>query len=90
MSDVMNAGEPHDAGSFAVPAQIAATTPSLRVAIVRGASDQYRYADSALVAAAPQRVQRFAVPFAGHSLKKLTLAGPVIMRAMEFLVGGER
>lgn len=90
MSDLLNQGEPHDAGSFDVPTQIAATAPSLRVAIIRGGSDKYGYADSALVAAAPQRVRRFGVPFAGHSMKKLTLAGPVIMRAMQFLVGGGR
>ena len=88
MSDLLNQGEPHDAGSFDVATQIAGTAPSLRVAIVRGDGDKYGYADSALVAAAPQRVRRFGVPFAGHSLKRLTVAGPVVSRAMDYLLGG--
>jgi hypothetical protein len=89
LSDITNSGEPHDAGSFSVPAAIAATPPALRVAVVRGESDKYGYADSALVAVDPSRVRRFGVPFAGHSLKKLTLAGPVVMRAMDYLVSGK-
>ncbi|HWJ22147.1 MAG TPA: hypothetical protein VNS52_07325 [Gemmatimonadaceae bacterium] len=86
MSDILNRGEPHEAGSFDVPAQIAASAPLLRVAIIRGGSDKYGYADSALIAAAPDRVRRFGVPFAGHSMKRLTLAGPVILRAMGYLL----
>lgn len=86
MSDLLNQGEPHDPGSFDVPTQIAATSPPVRFAIVRGGSDKYGYADSALIAAAPDRVRRFGVPFAGHSMKKLTLAGPIIVRAMSYLL----
>lgn len=86
LSDLMNAGEPREAGSFSVPDQLTALPPAVRVAIVRGQRDEYRYADSALVAAGGARVERFAVPFAGHSLKKLLFAGPAVDHAMDYLV----
>jgi hypothetical protein len=52
---------------------------------VRGQQDDYRYADSAIVAAGGPRGRRYFVPFAGHSLKKLILMGPQVDRAMRFL-----
>jgi dienelactone hydrolase len=86
LSDVLDGGEPREAGSFSVAEQIAALPAPVRVALVRGQSDRYRYADSALVAAGGARIERFGVPFAGHSLKKLFLAGPAVERAMDFLL----
>ena len=85
ISDVMNAGEPKGPDSFAVADQVAALPPGIRVAIVRGQRDDYKYADSALVAAGRGRAKRYWVPFAGHSLKKLALSGPIVDFAMRYV-----
>ena len=87
LADLLNRAEPREPGSFSVAEQIAALPPAVRVAVVRGQHDDYRFADSALVAAGGGRIERFGVPFAGHSLKKLVLAAPVVSRAMDYLLG---
>jgi pimeloyl-ACP methyl ester carboxylesterase len=89
LSDMMNS-EPKGPDSFSVAEQIAALAPAVRVAIIRGQHDSFGAVDSALLAAGGDRVQRFGVPFAGHSMKKLLLAGPVVSRAMAFLVPDAR
>lgn len=86
LSDMANSGEPTEPGSYAVPDAVAATPPSIRIALVRGGHDKYRYADSALLAAGASRARRFVIPLAGHSLKRLTLAAPVIEDAIDFLL----
>lgn len=62
--------------------------PGIRIAIVRGASDKFRKHDSAFVAAGGARLHRYRVPFAGHSLQSLILAGPIVEHAVEFLLAG--
>ncbi|MFL5578006.1 MAG: alpha/beta hydrolase [Gemmatimonadaceae bacterium] len=86
LSDLANRGDPREEGSFSVPDLVGALPRGVRVALVRGQHDAYRYADSALVAAGGARLERFPVALAGHSLKKLVLAGPAVERAMTYLV----
>ena len=60
--------------------------PTVRIALVRGASDNFRRHDAAFVAAGGPRLRYFPIPFASHSLKKLLIAGPIIEHAVEFLI----
>jgi alpha-beta hydrolase superfamily lysophospholipase len=86
LADLANAGDPTDAGSFDVPAQVAALPPSMRVALVRGQHDQYRYADSAFAADGGDRYRHLLVPLAGHSMKSLFVAGPVIETGLAWVL----
>lgn len=90
LSDIMNTEEPRGPGSFTVAAQVAALAPGVRVAVVRGDHDKLAFADSALLAAGAGRAERFGVPFAGHSLKQLLIAGPVVSRALDYLLASRR
>jgi pimeloyl-ACP methyl ester carboxylesterase len=85
-SDLLNGPEPKGPDSFSVPAAVAAIDPNVRIAIVRGSHDKYRYADSALTAAGGDRIRVFVVPFASHSLKRLIVAKPIVRHAMEWLL----
>lgn len=85
-SDVLNGDEPSDAGSFVVADVIARLPDGARIALVRGENDRYRFADSALVAAGGVHIQRYLVRFAGHSLKRIIVARPVVRRALDWLV----
>jgi pimeloyl-ACP methyl ester carboxylesterase len=60
--------------------------PDVRIALVRSAHDPFRKHDSAFVAAGGARLRRYEVPFAGHSMRSLLVAGPLIARAVHFLV----
>jgi len=59
---------------------------AVRVAIVRGDHDKYRYADSALIAAGGDRIHTYIVPFASHSLKRIIVARPVMRQALDWLL----
>ena len=85
-SDLLNGPEPQGEGSFSVPSVVKAMDPGIRIAIVRGSHDKYRYADSALTAAGGARIHVFVVPFAGHSLKRILVAKPIVRHAMEWLL----
>lgn len=85
--DLLNR-EPSGEGSWSNADVIRRLPPSVRIAIVRGRSDRFAKHDSAFLAAGGPRAQRWLVPFAGHSLKKLTIAGPMIEQAMAYLVAG--
>jgi len=87
LSDVMNGPEPTGPGSFSVADAIAAVPPDERIAIVRGTRDAYARTDLGLLAAGGQRIERFTVPFAGHSLKGVALSGYETHRALEWLLG---
>lgn len=87
ISDVMNAGEPRGEDSFAVADEAVALPAGVRLAIVRGQHDEYRYADSALVASGRGRAKRYWVPFAGHSLKSIVFSGPVVDLAIRYAAG---
>lgn len=76
--------EPHERGSFAVDSQVAALVPGVRVALVRGDLDKFRYADSGIVAAG---ARLFRVPGQRHSLKGITAAGPVVRAALRYATG---
>jgi dienelactone hydrolase len=80
--------EAHGVGSWSTIAATREIDPRVRIAIVRGANDQFAVHDSAFMAAGGARLRRYAVPFAGHSLKKLLIAGPIIEHALGYLVGG--
>ena len=87
ISDIMNGPEPTGPESFSVPATIAAVPPDERVAIIRGQRDDYAKFDPALLAAGGNRIQRYAVPFSGHSLKGLALASFEVRRALDWILG---
>ena len=82
MTDIANRSAPSEPGSFAVAEQIAALPPSVRVAIVRGTDDRFRTADDTLRAAGGTRVDKWAVPWGGHSMSNILLAGPFVERAL--------
>ena len=71
--------EPHERGSFAVDSEVGLLAPRIRVALVRGELDGFRYADSGLVAAG---ARLFPVARQHHSLKGITAAAPVVRAAL--------
>ncbi|HEY0780237.1 MAG TPA: thioesterase domain-containing protein [Gemmatirosa sp.] len=73
--------EPHERGSFAVDSEVGLLSPRIRVALVRGELDGFRYADSGLVAAG---ARLFLVPKQHHSLKGITAAAPVVRAALQY------
>jgi pimeloyl-ACP methyl ester carboxylesterase len=78
--------EAHGVGAWSTIAAAREIDPHVRIAVVRGAHDQFAVHDSAFRAAAGARLRRFSVPLAGHSLKKLLIAGPIIEHAVGFLL----
>ncbi len=78
-------GEPTEPGSFAVADMVRDVPRGVRVAIVRGASDPLRGADSLLVPARPG-LHRVIVPLAGHSMRRLLIAGPLIAGAIDWSI----
>lgn len=74
--------------AFSTIAMAGSLSPAIRVAIVRGDHDPFIAHDSAFVAAGGARLRVYHVPFAGHSLRQLTLAAPIISRALSFILGG--
>ena len=93
LSDLMNGPEPTGPESFVVAGAIAEVPHDERIAIIRGTRDGYITADSALLAAGCDRIRRFPVPLAGHSLKRLATASFETKRALDWLLesrGGVR
>ena len=90
LSDLANGAEPDDAESFAVADAVRALPSGARAAIIRGKNDKYRFADSALVAAGGPRASRYVVPFAGHSLKRMIIAMPIVRRALDWILEPRR
>lgn len=82
LADITNAGLPNEPGSFAVSGEIAAIAPDVRVAIVRGTDDRFREADPALLKAGGARIDKWSVPWGGHSMSNILLAGPFVERAL--------
>lgn len=85
-SDLVNGAEPSGPGSFSVPGTLHSIPAGVRVAILRGSHDKYRYADSALIAAGGNRVHDYIIPFASHSLKRIIVAKPVVREAMDWIL----
>jgi pimeloyl-ACP methyl ester carboxylesterase len=88
VSDVMNGPEPTGPESFSVADAISEVPAPTRIAIVRGTRDSYARADSALLNSGGNRIGRFLVPFAGHSLKRLATASFETRRAIDWLLTG--
>jgi pimeloyl-ACP methyl ester carboxylesterase len=84
IADLAMSGEPTEPGSFSVAENIAALAPNIRVALVRGTDDRYRSVDPELVKAGGKRMDRWAVPWGGHSMRNILLAGPFIERAISW------
>jgi pimeloyl-ACP methyl ester carboxylesterase len=80
--------EAHGEGAWSTVDAVREIDPRVRIAIVRGSKDQFARHDAAFVRAGDGRIRRYVVPFASHSLKKLLIAGPVIERAMNYLLNG--
>ncbi len=78
--------EPSEPGSFAVDSMVRAVPPGVRVAIVRGSGDPLQGADVALVLARPD-LHRVVIPLAGHSMRHLLIAGPMIAHAIDWAAG---
>jgi pimeloyl-ACP methyl ester carboxylesterase len=86
IADLAMSGEPTESGSFSVAANISALAPALRIALVRGTDDRYRSVDPELMKAGGNRMERWAVPWGGHSMRNIFLAGPFIERAISSLL----
>jgi hypothetical protein len=86
ISDLAMSGEPTEPGSFSVADNIRAAPAGIRFAIVRGTDDRYRTADSGLLAAGQARIDKWSVPWGGHSMSNIILAGPFVERAMRWLL----
>lgn len=83
--DLMNR-EASGPWSFSTIRATAEIAPNVRIALVRGVGDKFRRHDGAFVASGGSRLRYFTVPFAGHSLRRLMIAGPIIEHAVEFLI----
>jgi len=90
VSDIMNGPEPTEPGSFSVADAIATIPNDERIAIIRGTKDKLTGADAALLAAGGDRIERFSVLLAGHSLKGLTMAGFETHRAVDWLLAPDK
>lgn len=84
--DFLSSALPKGPDSFSMADLVKSTPPQMRIAIVRGASDGYGGADPQIVAAGPGHVQRFVIPFAGHSLKKILIARYVVEKALDWVL----
>ena len=82
LADRLGRGDPTEPGSFSVADEIRRVPPGVRIALVRGESDRYRYADPQLIPAGGARLEHWAVPFASHSLRNLLVAGPIVENAL--------
>lgn len=85
--DRANIKEPDEPGSFAIADEIRAIPASMRIALLRGSGDHRIGIDSALQVAGGPRLRYTVIPFASHSLKSLTLAGPMAERAVAWILG---
>jgi type IV secretory pathway VirJ component len=87
-TDRANIGEPDEPGSFAISDEIRAIPSNMRIALLRGSGDRRKSIDSALEVAGKPRLRYSVIPFASHSLKSLTIAGPMAQRAVGWIVSG--
>jgi type IV secretory pathway VirJ component len=87
--DRANIGEPEEPGSFAISDEIRSVPAAMRIALLRGSRDHRRGIDSALEVAGMPRLRYSVIPLASHSLKSLTLAGPMTQRAVAWILSGD-
>lgn len=83
--DVLNK-EASGPWAFSTIDATARVAPAVRIALVRGGHDPLRRYDSAFAVAGGPRFQYYDVPLAGHSMRKLLIAGPIIENAVSYLV----
>ena len=83
-ADLAMSGEPTEPGSFSIAENIRAIPAQVRIAIVRGTDDRYRTADSALMVAGSGRIEKWWVPWGGHSMRNILLAGGFVLRAVSW------
>ena len=88
-ADRANLGEPDEPGSFAIADEIRALPASMRIALLRGSQDRRIGIDSSLQVAGAPRLRYTVIPFASHSLRSVTIAGPMAERALAWIVGAE-
>lgn len=84
--DLANLSNPREPGSFSAQDAIRRIPSGLGIALLRGSHDRRRGIDSSLVAAGGGRVDYRVIPLAGHSLKSLIIAGPMIESALDRLL----
>ncbi len=90
LADLAMSGEPTEPGSFSIAENISALPDGVRIALVRGTDDRYRTVDPELMKAGGKRMERWAVPWGGHSMSNILLAGPFIERAVASVVPAPR
>ncbi len=86
--DRANISEPNEVGSFSIQDLISETPSRLRIALLRGSKDRRITFDSAFQAAGGSRLRYTRIPFASHSLRSLTIAGPMAQRAVDWILNG--
>ena len=82
LSDIANVSAPDEPGSYSVAENVSALPATVRVAIVRGSDDRFRAADPELLKAGGSRIDKWWVPWGGHSMSNFLLAGPFVERAL--------
>jgi dienelactone hydrolase len=87
-SDLLGRDPEPGPSSFDVAETLHRVPADERVAVVRGSGDGFRRVDPALAAAGGDRYAHYSVPFASHSLKGLLLAGPIVERALDWILAG--
>lgn len=85
-ADLANIREPTEPGSFDIAGTVRMIRPDIRIALVRGTHDKRMAGDSAIRIAGGSRLDYTKLPFSGHSLKSLVVAGPMVGEAMDWLV----
>lgn len=85
-TDLANGAEPTGPDSWGIAETVKLLRPSLRVAIVRGDHDMFRYADSAIVPAGGDRLRLSIVPLASHSLRRILVARYIVRNAVEWVL----
>jgi pimeloyl-ACP methyl ester carboxylesterase len=84
LSDIANRSAPSEPGSYSIAENIAALPVSVRVALVRSTDDRFRDADEELLKAGAGRIDKWSVPWGGHSMSNILLAGPFVERALDW------
>ena len=82
LADIANRAAPDEPGSYAVAENIRALPEAVRIAIVRGTDDRFRSVDPELLKAGGARIDKWSVPWGGHSMSNILLAGPFVERAL--------
>lgn len=82
--------EASGAWSFSAVQAAREIAPAVRIALVRSAKDPFRVHDPEFVAAGGSRLRRYEIPMATHSMTTMLVAGPLISRAVRFLLDPAR